>query len=425
MFVNRKNLSSFIVLSSLFLSSCQTIDTIPNLEQEGMTAQSFSSSEGKVPDNGDINIKLDNKVLARRTFNNADPIMHIDGAEAYPAIEKLIDNAQKSIYIETFIFHDDATGRRIADKIVAKHKQGVEVKILIDALGIAIKKADERMFDYFKTQGIDVKKYNKSFLGIHGINITHRKLFIIDGDKALTGGMNIGEEYEKVWHDSLTEFQGEVVQDMQREFFINWKKSGGQVPENPPLLIPNKIYGNTPMRVTVTTANEQNRRYQIKDSILTLIDNAKDKITFFGAYFSDDDLIAHLISASKRGVDVEVIMPKKGDSKIFDKINPATAKDFLKNNVKVFFYQPRFSHIKTAIIDKFTIVGSANPDARSFRENQELNVIIENEIFRKDIETRLVSRDISQATVETLDTVKVSFGKRIAQTFLEVVDYYL
>ncbi|MFN4151825.1 MAG: phospholipase D-like domain-containing protein [Candidatus Sericytochromatia bacterium] len=237
--------------------------------------------------------------------------------------------------------------------------------------------------------------------------------------------MNFGEEYEKVWHDSMTEFQGEVVQDMQREFFINWKKSGGEVPANPPSLVAGKIYGNTPMRVTVTTANEQNKRYQIKDSILTLIDNAKDKITFFGAYFSDDELIKHLIDARKKGVDVEVIMPKKGDSKIFDKINPATARDFLKNNVKVMFYQPRFSHIKTAIIDKFTIVGSANPDARSFRENQELNVIIENEKFREDVQNRLVNKDISLSTMETLDTVKVSLGKRIAQTFLEIVDYYL
>ncbi|MFN4151902.1 MAG: phospholipase D-like domain-containing protein [Candidatus Sericytochromatia bacterium] len=138
MFNKKKTLASLIVLVSLISSGCETINNVPNINA-GMTAQSISSTDGKVPDNGDVNIKLDNKILARRTFNNADPIMHIDGAEAYPAIEKLIDQAQKSLYIETFIFHDDATGRRIADKIVAKHKQGVEIKLLVDALGIAIK----------------------------------------------------------------------------------------------------------------------------------------------------------------------------------------------------------------------------------------------------------------------------------------------
>ena len=118
-------------------------------------------------------------------------------------------------------------------------------------------------------------------------------------------------------------------------------------------------------------------------------------------------------------------MPKKGDSKIFNKINPATAKTLMKNGVKVSFYQPRFSHIKAAVIDNFAIVGSANPDARSFRENQELNVIIEDNKFTSDLEKRLFSVDLKQSSVENLESVQVGLGQKIAQSLLEIIDYYL
>ncbi|MFN4149936.1 MAG: phospholipase D-like domain-containing protein, partial [Candidatus Sericytochromatia bacterium] len=151
----------------------------------------------------------------------------------------------------------------------------------------------------------------------------------------------------------------------------------------------------------------------------------KERILVEGAYFSDDDLIEHLISASKRGVDVNVIMPQKGDSKIFDKLNLYTAKKMLENKVNVFFYQPRFSHMKAAIFDNFVVVGSANPDARSFRENQELNVIIENDRFRKDLERTLITKDMYQSNIESLKSVDVSTGKKVAQTVLELLDYYL
>lgn len=434
----KKKLLSVLVSLPLILSACsneaintvelQSIATNQSIESEDdyVKAQSlFGSKKGKVPDNGDVNIKMDNLILSRRTFNNAVPVMHIDGAEAYNAMGKLIDNAKKSLYIETFIFHDDESGRKIAEKIVKKRKQGVDIKVLIDGLGLKVTK-DTRIADYMKNEGVDVKIYNKLIIGIHGINITHRKLLISDGENGITGGMNFGNEYEKEWHDSMTEFHGEVVQDMQKEFLIDWKKSGGTTPQNVPFLS-GKNYGNVPMRVTVTSAHESDKRYQIKHSVLTLIDNAKKKITIEGAYFSDDNLIKTLIDASKRGVDVQIIMPKKGDSKHFNKINPATAKAMIQNGIKVFFYQPRFSHMKAAIIDNFAVVGSANPDARSFRENQELNIISESPEFVKSLESRLIANDIKQSKEQDVRSVQegAGLGTRIVQSLYEIFDYYL
>jgi cardiolipin synthase len=191
-------------------------------------------------------------------------------------------------------------------------------------------------------------------------------------------------------------------------------------------LPPGKIYGNVPMRVVVTSATEPKKRYQIKNSMLTAIDMAKTKITMAGAYFSDDDLVNALKKAAKRGVDVETIMPRKGDSKIYNTLNISTAKDFVANNVNVHFYEPRFSHIKASIIDNMTIVGSANPDARSFRENQELNVIVEDLEFQQNVYGRLFQNDFRQSSLENNESIKPQpLGKRIAATVYEIIDYYL
>lgn len=423
--LNKKIISSLIISSVLALSACEAPNLSDDLTLQTVNAESISKKNGVLPANGDLNIMIDNETLARRTFNNATPKMHIDGAEAYPAMERVIDNAKESLYVETFIFHDDESGRKIAQKIARKKKEGLDVRVLIDGLGLKLKKEDVRIYEYLKSEGVNVQIYNKTLLGLHGINITHRKLIIADGETGVTGGMNFGQEYEKVWHDSMTEFQGEVVQDMQREFLVDWKRAGGNSPKNPPVLKAGKVYGNVPLRVVVTTAHEQKKRYQIQDSTLTLIKNAKKKITFFGAYFSDDKLIDNLVEAKKRGIDVELIVPKKGDSKIFDKLNELTAKKMIKSDIKFYFYLPRFSHIKAAIIDDFAVVGSANTDARSFRENQELNVIVEDPAFKQDLENRLVAKDISQSQLQDMEKVKVPFGRKVAQTFLEIVDYYL
>lgn len=428
--LNKKFVFSLVSSSILFLNSCGTIDNV-NLPTEfvgdsQIESQSiFGSKKGKVPDNGDVNVRIDNLTLSRRTFNNAPAKIFIDGNEAFPAMEALIDSAQKTLFVETFIFHDDTTGRRIAQKLVSKKRQGVDVKVLIDALGLKVKSQDSRIFDYLQTSGVDVKKYNKTLLGIHGVNITHRKILIADGETSMTGGMNFGDEYEHTWHDSMTKVQGEVSQDIQREFLINWEKAGGKKPNFIPTLPQGKVYGNIPMRVTVTSAHEQNKRYQVRDSLFSAIDMAKTKITMAGAYFSDDTLVKKLIEASKRGVSVNIIMPKKGDSKIYNTLNMGTAKAFIKSNVNVFFYEPRFSHIKAAIIDNISILGSANPDARSFRENQELNIMIEDLEFQSDVENRLFDKDIKQSSIANLENIKVSLGKKIALTVYELLDYYI
>ena len=117
----KKHILLFSVLSSLsILSSCATQAVNPTeLTEAEVKAQSWFNGNGNnVPDNGDVNIRLDNLLLSRRTYNNSAPKFYIDGVTAFPAMEKIIDEAKKTLYVETFIWHDDETGRRIADKLI-------------------------------------------------------------------------------------------------------------------------------------------------------------------------------------------------------------------------------------------------------------------------------------------------------------------
>lgn len=427
MSIKKLMISTSLFLTLGLLSSCTNQDLVETPEQVDQTkTQSWFNGNGhNVTDNGDVNIRLDNILLTRRTYNNSKPEFFIDGQTAFPEMEKFIDSAQKALYIETFIFHDDETGRRIADKIVSKIRQGVEVKVLIDELGLMTKKGDFRIVDYLKNKGVDVRKYNKTLLGLYGVNITHRKLIIVDGDKVMTGGMNFGDEYAKEWHDSMTKVEGECVNDIQREFFIDWVKSGGKASEKPLTIEAGKVYGTTPIRIAVTSAFEKKKRYQIKDAVLTAIGFAKRQIRIDGPYFSDDDMIRKLIEAKKRGVDVQVTIPKTTDSKAFNNLNMGTAKTFLQNDITVYFYQPRFSHVKAAVFDDLIMLGSSNPDSRSFRENQELNLLIEDNELKQSLEANLFDKDLNECTKETVDSVKVGFFKKLQQTVLEVIDYYL
>jgi cardiolipin synthase len=426
-FSGKKRLSAALVTALLSLNACgnATALNVADINSQQVEAQSWFNNKGKVPDNGDINIKIDNEILARRTLNNAPAQYFIDGHTAYPAMEKLIDSAKKSLFVEIFIFRDDLTGRKIAEKLVAKKRQGIDVKIVIDTLGLMDQSADKRIYDYLVSQKMNVLKFNKGVISTTGINITHRKLLIVDGDRAMTGGMNFANEYENVWHDSMIQIEGEVVQDIQKEFFYDWSRSGGKIPQQLPSLEPGKVYGNIPMRIAVTSPHESKKKYDLKAAMLAAIDLAKTRIRMESPYFSDEDLILHLALARQRGVKIDVILPKAGDTKVFNYINMGNARTLLKNGINVYFYQGRFSHVKATIIDNMAIVGSANMDRRSFQENQELNVIIEDPALLEDMNTRLFDQDISQASIENLASTKVSLLKKIAITATEIIDYYL
>lgn len=358
------------------------------------------------------------------TYNNSQPKFYIDGHEIFPAIIDLIRSAKSSLYIETFIFHFDETGKKIAHEIIAKKNEGVEVKVVIDSIGLKFRTGDYEIVNYLMANEVDVLVYNKYLISTDGINITHRKMIIADGERAIVGGANFGEEYENTWHDTMTELEGEIVQEIQDEFFYGWYLSGGIIPEHKIKLPQGKKYGHIPMKVTFTDGTSDNKQNDFEKYLISCIYMAENKIKIANPYFSDINVVNALIDAKKRGVDIDIVIPKENDTMFFATLNFGTSKKLVENGVNVYFYLERFSHTKAYIIDDIVIVGSSNLDPRSLKENQELSVIIYNHEFTTELEERLFKTDIEKSELQDCEKLKCDPKQDAVIKALDLIDYY-
>jgi cardiolipin synthase len=419
------------VLASLaacvLLTSCGSDTNILGESTDKISAFNIEKDENTILLEN-LNKSIDAATSTKNTLNNTNLKFLMDGKNAFPALEQLIKNAKKSFYLEVFIFHNDYTGKKIAELLSQKARQGLEVRVLYDYVG----NSNVKLMSDMAKNGVIVETFNKDLFGKVGVNITHRKVFIADGEKAITGGMNIGENYEYDWHDTMVSYEGEAVKATLKEFLADWKLAGGkitplmQAQSNAPVPIKDglKTY---PMRVTVTSPKEQGKKVGIKRMFLSAIDNAKKNIKIAMPYFSDDEFIKHIIAAKQRGVDVKALMPYKSDQKLFDVMSTLTTNQLVEAGVDVHRIgakSQRFSHSKLMTVDDvWSTVGSCNADTRAFHDNQELNVAISDPAFTQEVNKSFFDYHIE-------DSVKGEFKKvpwynRGAYSFLEELDYLI
>lgn len=339
-----------------------------------------------------INRAIDKATGTQNTYNNRVELL-VDGQEAFDKMKEIIRTAKNAIYVEMFLFHSDRTGWEFAQELVAKKKQGLDVKVLLDAMG-QINESGE-VVRFLQQNGVDVKLYNKKLFDWDNVNITHRKLVLVDGYRGITGGMNIGDEYQFEWHDLMALVEGEAVQELQNEFFYNWKKSGGQVPANPPRIPAGIRFGHSATRVTVTSPHEPGKEKDSKNAFISAIHSALHHIYLVQPYFSDPDIIEALIAAARRGVEVRVLLPGISDNPIHAVLNKHNAERLIKAGGKVYKVDPGpdqkvFTHGKLMTIDGvWTTIGSTNFDTRALENNQELNISITDAGFARIVENRL------------------------------------
>lgn len=326
--------------------------------------------------------------------------LFIDGKEAYPQIHGLIDSAKKRIDMEFFAFTDDSGGRAVAEKLMKKANEGVEVNVLVDKLS----HLGSDMMKDLEAAGVNVKRFTNGYKVplMHANSITdHRKILLVDGKAGMTGGMNIAERYEKYWHDVMVKFEGPTLEDVYAKFEHNWKLSGGKAPRSIPLDLARK--GADSLQVAVTSSNER----EILDSFLAAFKTAKEKIFVTSPYFIDDEIVSSLKAAAKRGVKVHAVLPSVGDNPAIDIMNKSVVNDLLDNGVSVYQYDTlnpafgkhnhvtdHFNHAKVATMDGyFSIVGTANMDRRSMALSQEINLHVDSKKFAQEVEERFFKQD--------------------------------
>ncbi len=344
-----------------------------------------------------------------------------DGPATMKEMMAAVAAAKNSINLETYIFDQDPVGLQFADLLIEKRKQGVIVNLMYDSVG-ALGTPPE-FFERMKAAGINVLAFNPvnpaKRVGKWELNNRdHRKLMVVDGTMAFTGGINIsstyanssffrsrrtpGQDDKKVgWRDTHIKIEGPAVAALQWNFIDAWvDQDAGDLAEAnyfPPLA----PVGDKIVRVLAT---DPDRDSEIYKSFILAIQEAKTSVHITSAYFvPDKQFVDSLVQAAKRGVDVKLVLPGVSDHGLVMHAGRAFYEELLSNGVKIYQLQVAVLHAKTAVIDgTWSTVGSANIDRRSFLHNYELNVVVLDPGFGRDMESAFAEdlRDSKEVTLE-------------------------
>lgn len=318
-----------------------------------------------------------------------------DGHEKMNSLIEDIRKAEKSINVEYFIIKRDQVGKRLIDELTKKAREGVEVKLLVDALGsMGWYKND---YSKLKNAGGKFASFFPSKLWLINLKLNyrnHRKIVVIDDKIAYTGGYNIGKEYlgKKrrfgYWRDTHLRITGSAVQDMNVRFLMDWRFAAKDDTRYDiyDLYFPSTYSGNT--GIQIVSCGPDSPREEIKRCFMRMITTAEKSIYIQTPYFVPDDSIQEALKiAAHSGVDVRIMIPNKPDHAFVYWATYSYVGELLRAGAKVYVYDHGFLHAKTMAIDsEVCTVGSANFDRRSFRLNFETNVVIYDEKVTKDLE---------------------------------------
>ncbi len=309
---------------------------------------------------------------AIQTFNG--------GAEIFEAMLEDIRTAEHSVCLESYIFHSGKVCRAFMDAMIDRAKKGVAVHVLLDWIGsFGLTLQDEREL---RAAGVKVAKYRKPhWYTLPRINNrSHRKILVVDGKVAYTGGIGIADEWREPvneacpWAERQYRFVGPVVARIQAAFCENWLKSQAAVLEGDRYFPPLVPAGESPAQVVTSTGDGIE---SMRLLFLLSIGCATRSIRLLNAYFIPDAAITKaLIQAKQRGVHVEILVPgDRTDLWVLREVARRSYKRLLQAGIAIFEYQPAMHHAKVLIVDDAWVsVGSANCNERSFAINDEMNV---------------------------------------------------
>lgn len=311
----------------------------------------------------------------------------VDGAAKYDALLADIAAATKHVHLEYYIYEPDRTGAALRDALAGRARAGVEVRLLVDAIGSA---RSRRFFQPLIDAGGEVAWFHPMRFG-HvwrrpWANLrTHRKIVVIDGRVAYTGGMNVTDEQDErlgdqAYRDLHLRLEGEVVRRLQLVFCEDWAYATGSrdflssvARDTPP------DTGPGPIRAQVLVSGPDSPWEAIHRMHVSAIHAAKRRVWMTTPYFVPGEAaMMALTSAAAAGLDVRLLVPRESDSKLVTLAARSYFGALLLAGVKIYEYGPRMLHSKSLLVDdELVLVGSANFDHRSFRLNFEVSVLFD------------------------------------------------
>ena len=345
--------------------------------------------------------------------NNVD--IYTDGHALFDQMKEDLRNAKTYIHLEYYVLKLDKLGSEIVDILQQKAEEGLEVKILYDAVGS--KTVHKSKFKKFQEAGGQVEAFFQAKIPLINFrlnNRNHRKILVIDGMTGYVGGFNIGDEYLGLdenfgyWRDTHLRVKGYGVDALQLSFIHDWNSQSyrEQLEFNDKYFPDNaKQGGDVPMQIALSAPSDN--WHQIEFGYMKMIMNAKESIYMHSPYFiPDKGYINALRIAAKAGVDVRLIIPNKPDHIFVYWATITSVAQLIRDGVKVYTYENGFIHSKMMIIDdEVASVGSSNMDIRSFELNFEINAFMYDENIVKElkaafIEDMKVSEELTEERYE-------------------------
>ncbi|WP_445000602.1 phospholipase D-like domain-containing protein [Halomonas mongoliensis] len=354
-----------------------------------------------------------------------------NGEEIYAAKLEAIAQATESITFETFEFWGEEVGGAFAQALADAAERGVAVHAIFDYVGSV--QADRDKYRQMEEAGVEVVRWREpSWYQLSRFNSrTHRKLLVVDGSLGFTGGANVGDAWQGNpesggYRDNHYRFEGPVVAQLQNAFLLNWLNATGQ------LLVTTRYFpvleAQGELDAKVINSSPREGTHRIRMMLLLAMAGARDHIRLATPYFYPDEMIMEaLLEARERGVEVDLLLPAEVHySTAFREASRNRWGPLLESGVRIHEYQPTKYHAKLYLVDdKWVSIGSANLDNRSFRLNDETNVILMNHDLAATL-TAQFDRDLEQARAYELDAwEKRSLPRRLLGWLTMTIGWHL
>lgn len=346
------------------------------------------------------NLKLINLVANRKAGNtsvlpnHSVEVLH-NGENLFPKMIEELRKAQYHIHIEYYIYENDNIGNQIKDILIEKARQGVEVRFIYDDFGS--KSIRKNIVRELQEAGVQAHPFHKIYFILLANRLNyrnHRKIVVIDGKTSFVGGINVSDHYINpspkglYWRDMHLMIKGYSSLSLQRLFLSDWNFCSEENVLLDQKYFPlNTVPYQNAVYTQIVSSGPDSDLPNILYAIIQAVNSAEKEVLLTTPYYvPDTSLQEALVIASLSGVDVRILVPKKGDSRAVDIVTKSFFDTLLRAGVKVYIYKKGFIHSKTFVVDgELASVGTANLDMRSFDLNFEVSALVYDERIAKEL----------------------------------------
>ncbi|MDX1490171.1 MAG: phospholipase D-like domain-containing protein [Pseudohongiellaceae bacterium] len=373
--------------------------------------------------------------LVGQGLSSCDAIAALENGESiYPPMLEAIANAKESVFLSTYIFDNDQTGKTFVNALAQAKARGVDTRVIIDGMGSLLSVG--LIGRALRKAGVNFVRFNPLTVIPPALNInmrSHRKLLIVDSRQAFTGGANIGDRHncqpstqKHCARDIHFSLQGEIVDELEWAFLRDWyycsnKRNYSSFKGSNAA----NSAADTWCRLVLDGPNKDLDR--LNDLIVGIIGAARSRIWIMTPYFLPTlDLVGALIGAHLRGVDVRIFLPEENNIKLAHWASRNALRPLLDKHIPIYYQPGPFIHSKLMLIDsQYSLIGSANLDPRSLRLNYELGVEVFSDTLNASLSTYFQQRQVESRPLTRKEIMQRSIITRLRDSLAWLFSPYL